>query len=278
MAYEGGHTVPVGDLTVTVFSDGHFDIPGEFFTAPEGGGVTDEPERIAANVWLVDAKGRRLLIDAGSGQALAGRFTTVGGLHDILAAAGVDRASIDDIIITHMHADHIGGLHGEDGLAFPNATLHVPRAEWAFWTAEETLEGAPEEARPMIEAIQMLAAPFKDTVILHDDGDSLGHGLTLVAAPGHTPGHSMVRIASGNDSLLVGGDVIVSGDLQFARPGITYALDGDPGQAARTRRETLTELSQSGERFAATHLAFPGIGTVAQDGGGFAFTPVAPGD
>ncbi len=260
------HTV--GDVVVTAISDGRFDLPGAFFSDGQDGTVA-----AGANIWRLDAGDRVYMVDAGSGQQLMERFPETGQAPMVYEMKALDPGVVTDVIITHMHADHIGGLMWKDLHMFGSVSIHVAETEWAFWTDPKLPDAVPAEMRPMVEQIQMMAAKFADMVTTHAGPVDLGNGVSMIPAPGHTPGHSAVEVASGSDRFMILADAVIA-EKQFAEPGITYALDGDPAQAAATRRTLLTELADSGTMFAATHLAYPGAGRVQKDGDGFRFIPV----
>jgi len=270
-------SVTVGDATVSMLSDGYFELPTAFFTGAEDAALqaAGNPIEIGATVWLIRTGTRTILVDTGSGQALSAMFPTVGKLDALLAADGINKADVTDIVLTHMHADHIGGLADPDAGGFSNATIHVSADEWAFWTNPELRNAVPQADQPMIDLLQSIAGPVADRVIPHAGETDLGDGLTLVPLAGHTPGHSGVRITGqGDDSLFLIGDAIISGALQFENPNVHYALDADPDQAAATRIAVLNALADSGALFSATHLAYPGTGRVTRSGDGFAFAPL----
>ena len=271
-------TLSVGDAPVSMLSDGFFQLPAALFQgvgAEALAGLT-EPVEVGATVWLIRAGARRILVDTGSGQALAGMFPTVGKLDALFAAEGIAKEDITDIITNHMHADHIGGLMGPEAGGFKTATVHVAEAEWTFWTNPALREAAPDADKPMIELLQTIAAPLADRGQTYAGEADLGDGLTLMPLPGHTPGHSGVRLAADSgETFLIVGDAIISEALQFADPAITYALDADPQQAAATRAALLSMLADSGTLFSATHLTYPGTGRVRRDGSGFAFEPLS---
>ncbi|MBV7393592.1 MBL fold metallo-hydrolase [Mameliella sediminis] len=263
------HKLSLGDIEMTVLNDGGFTLPsGYFFNLPEEVAAAQEATRsIGANLWFIKAGDRRILVDTGSAEALRQMFPQTGQAWDDLRAEDVT-----DIVLTHMHADHIGGL--ADRAAFPEARIHVARAEWEFWTQDGLADAVPEDQRPMILMIQQVAAGFADRVVLHDGSGELTAGVRFEPLPGHTPGHCGLRLGEGKDAVLIVSDAVISEDLQFANPEIGYALDSDAAQAAETRKAMLTACANSGVTIAATHFAFPGLGKVAQEGEAFRFLPV----
>ncbi|MEM9394144.1 MAG: MBL fold metallo-hydrolase [Pseudomonadota bacterium] len=256
----------IGEVRVTVWNDGQFDLPSEYFFGVPNSVTLGETVPAGANLWLIETGNRRVLVDTGSGQALKARFPATGA-----ALADLSQEAVTDIVLTHMHADHIGGLMSQDWGGVP---IHLAQAEWAFWTAPGLLEATPEASKPMVEMIQTGALGFADRVVIHEGESDLGDGLHLVPLPGHTPGHSGLRMASGADSLLIVGDAVISEAIQFAHVDVGYALDSDAARAADTRARVFAEVAASGERIAATHLPFPGVGTVEKDGDGWRFVTI----
>ncbi|NOD62823.1 MBL fold metallo-hydrolase [Ruegeria sp. HKCCD6109] len=267
----------IGTKVVSMLSDGHFSLPSAFFQGAdeEALAAAGDPIDIGATAWLVRDDDRIILVDTGSGQALSGMFPTVGKLDALLAAERIEKTAISDIVLTHMHADHIGGLMGPDAGGFANAKIHVAEAEWAFWTNPALLANAPEADKPMIELLQSIAAPLADRVTTYVGEADLGGGVTLVPLPGHTAGHSGVRVAAvDGEALFIVGDAVISEALQFAHPNVSCALDSDPAQAIATRTELLVQLAENETVFSATHLSYPGTGRVERAGEGFAFVPL----
>lgn len=262
------HSLTLGEIELTVLNDGGFTLPSGYFAdVPEDVSAgLGETVSIGANLWFIRHGNRRILVDTGSATALKQMFPETGQAWNDLQAEDPT-----DIVLTHMHADHIGGF--ATGPVFPNTRIHVSRTEWEFWTQEGLAEAVPEDQRPMIMMIQSVAASFADRVVLHDGASELAPGICLVPLPGHTPGHQGLRLASGVDEILIIGDAIISEALQFASPGISYALDEDAEHAIQTRQELLDDCATKGARIAATHFAFPGIGNVKRDAGGFRFIP-----
>lgn len=257
--------IALGDMRATVLSDGHLDVPSDYFTEPDGSQTT----RLGSNVWVLRGGGRVWLVDGGSGEALRARFAETGRLVSRLAEIGVRPGDVTDVVLSHMHADHIGGLSARGAPVFPRAVLHASVAEWRFWTDPALLSGAPDAQKPMIQMIQALAAPLQDRLRLHSGAADLGAGVALEPAPGHTPGHLAVRVSGGGAQLLLAADVALA-DIQLRRPEVGYALEVDPATAAATRRRVLDMAAADGLLFAATHLPFPGVAMIERHGEGFA--------
>ena len=266
-------TVNVGEIEILTLSDGHLDIPAAVFPGAPAG--TPDPVRFGANLWMVRTGERVVLIDTGSGTALKSRFPDTGNLLMVYELEHLNPKYITDIVITHMHADHIGGLVEGDTLLYPKVTVHIAQAEWDHWTDPTLLDRTPDDRKAAVTQIQQIAEIIRGQVQTHDADADLGDGLSLVPAPGHTPGHSAVRVTSLDTTLMILGDALVAGALQFTDPAITYALDSDPAQAAATRQKLLSDLADAGTPCAATHLPYPGVGYVVRDGSGFTFTPLS---
>jgi glyoxylase-like metal-dependent hydrolase (beta-lactamase superfamily II) len=268
----------VGDIAITPLFDGHLDIPAAYFSnaSDEEIQAVSPTTRFGATCWLIETGPRKVLVDAGSGSWLKERFPDTG----FITAAGsslINGANeITDIILTHLHADHIGGLIADGQSLFPNATVHLQNTEWAFWTDENLVEAVPEDKRPIAQLIQTLARPIASQVKLHDGDADLENGIHVTIAPGHTPGHQIVRISSGGEQVMLLGDALVSGVLQFANPDVHYALDSAPETAAETRKTLFSELAAERIPLAATHLESAGFGMLtATGGGGYHFEPLA---
>lgn len=196
----------------------------------------------------------------------------VGNLNERLQEAGTTAQEITDVIVTHMHPDHIGGLLIGGQIAYPNAQFHVSNDEWGFWTSEDLVSQAPESNRPMILDIQSIAT---DRVTFHQGAYDLGAGVSVEPAPGHTPGHMVVHVSSGDEQLFLLGDAVISQDLQFQYPEAYSAFDAIPDLSVETRRDLFNKLAADEIAFSATRLAFPGAGYVSKRGSGYLFTPVA---
>lgn len=264
----------VGNIAITALSDGHLDIPGDYFSnlSAEEQTLVMPTTRFGANTWRIETRERRMLVDTGSGHWLQSRFADTGCLSWASEEKSAERATITDILVTHMHADHIGGLVANGTSLFPNAEIHLQQAEWAFWTNPDLLTAAAEDQKPLIGLIQSLADAIRGQVTLHSGDTDVGNGVALLSAAGHTPGHQIIHLSGGGDQLLLLADTVVSDKLQFANPAIRYALDSDPAAAAHTRSALFDRIATDRIPFAATHLATKGFGHLEPRENGYVFT------
>jgi glyoxylase-like metal-dependent hydrolase (beta-lactamase superfamily II) len=189
-----------------------------------------------------------------------------------LAAAGLSLDDIDFVLCTHLHPDHVGGLSPANAPAFPNAELVLAEPEYAFWTDEGIASRAPADFQPFFRLAQEAVKPYANRTRRMNAGE-VAPGIALEAAPGHTPGHSMVRIASGAAQLLIWGDVVHMAALQFEKPDWSLAFDTDQGRAAETRKRVFDMAATDKLLVAGMHLPFPGLGRVARRGDAYAYAP-----
>ena len=272
---------PVGDMTLTTLLDGSFAVQPQMLTnidpATKDQLLTDAflapggPVPVAISAHLLSGPGGLTLIDAGAGAF----FGPAGGrLTAALAAIGVAPEQIDRIVLTHMHSDHVGGLVTDGAVTFPNATLHVHANELGFWTNETIRANAPEIAQPTFQRAQIVMNAWADrTETFSGDNGDLGGGLTTVDMSGHTPGHTGFRIASGDEQLIVWGDLTGIAALQFTRPetGLVFDIDGEASSQARRRVHDMVAADRIA--VAGTHLPFPGVGYVDRRGDEYAWVP-----
>ncbi|WP_376093312.1 MBL fold metallo-hydrolase [Roseomonas sp. CCTCC AB2023176] len=223
------------------------------------------------NAYAVNTGERLYLIDAGTVQGFA---PTLAHLPDALAAAGIQPAQVDALIMTHLHPDHVGGAVRDNAALFPNAEMIVPEAEAAFWLDPSLASRMPAEFRPFVQIAQGGVAAYGNRVRRLAPGASPAPGFEQVALPGHTPGHTGYIVSDGGQSLLIWGDIVHAPPLQFARPAATIAFDSDQAQAAQTRGRVMDRVASDRMMVAGMHMPFPGFGHVAKDGEGYAFVPV----
>ncbi|HSU64858.1 MAG TPA: MBL fold metallo-hydrolase, partial [Burkholderiales bacterium] len=226
------------------------------------------------NVVVVRSGGRTVLIDAGIGAELPANFPQAAGLlAGRLDAAGIDPASVTDVVLTHMHVDHVGGLlaDGLKGGLRPDVPIHLAGAEVEFWTSPDfsrnTFAGMPEVLR---SAARRFADQYRGQLRLFETEYEVAPGVVVRRTGGHTPGHSVVRLASRGDRLTFLGDAVFQD--HFDRPDWYNGFDHDPEEAVRVRVRLLRELAASREPLVAAHVSFP-YGRVALAGDVFRWIP-----
>lgn len=268
----------LGDLEITAILDGYVPLGAKSFGSADPTTIgqliaaagLDESLPTSVNAFVVNSKDRTYLVGTGSG-AWNGMGDTMGRAESNLRAAGIEPAQIDAIILTHAHPDHHEGLLTAQKTArFANAELIIHEAEHAFWHDDGILSQAPAEAKPFFASARGALAPYAARTRKVKAGE-VAPGLTLEHAPGHTPGHSILRLSSGSQQLLLVGDSIHNVVLQTARPEITFTFDADTQQAVASRRRVLDMAAADRLVFSGAHIPFPGFGRVSKDGNGYRF-------
>jgi glyoxylase-like metal-dependent hydrolase (beta-lactamase superfamily II) len=281
------YAVKIGDIDVLVISDGVLPIPAkimahnvdpgvraawlkDMFLPPE---VLDWP----LNVVVARSGGQTILIDAGLGADPNLQLPQAGLVVKRLEAAGIDLASVTDVVLTHMHMDHIGGLivDGVKDRLRPDLRIHVAAAEVKFWESPDFThalmpQGFPDALRA---AARKFVAGYSGQLRTFDKEHEVAPGVVVRRTGGHTPGHSMVHLASGGDRLTFAGDAVFA--VGFDHPEWHNGFEHDPEEAARVRVHLLKELAASGELLVATHLPFPSLCHVARDGDHYRCVPIA---
>ncbi|WP_407118165.1 MBL fold metallo-hydrolase [Bradyrhizobium sp. LMG 9283] len=280
------YALKIGEIDVLVVSDGVLPLPTTMLAhnaAPADRaswlrGMFLPPDAFdwALNAAMVRRGGKTILIDAGLGSDPDLHLPRAGQLIKRLEAAGIDLASITDLVLTHMHMDHIGGLlvDGVKQRLRPDLRIHVAAKEVKFWEAPDFShtnmpQGFPDAlratAKQFVKAYGSQLRPF-------DEEHEIAPGVVARRTGGHTPGHSVVRIASGGEALTFAGDAVFA--VGFDQPDWHNGFEHDPEEAARVRIRLLRELAETGEMLVATHLPFPSVGRVAIDGDAFRWVPV----
>ena len=276
-AVSAAQNFDLGDGRLVTLSDGSFTFPNAFFVgaSEEQKAELGEMVTFGANAYLIRRGDRTYLIDAGAGNAafITSQFQGVGKVPDELADAEVGADEITDVVITHMHPDHFGGVVRDGAPMFPNAKIHLDGAEWDFWMRKGFAEDAPEQMRAMVAAVQETGAAVGDQIVRHGGDVDLGAGVTALAARGHTPGHTSFLLDLGDERVLVLGDTAVTDHIHFADPSVGWVLDLDPEQAEATRRRLFEMAAAEGLLVAGNHLTAPGLGRIERAGDAYRFVP-----
>ena len=227
------------------------------------------------NQVLVRSGKQTVLIDAGLGMDPNLNLPRAGQLLKRLDGAGIDLGAVTDIVLTHMHMDHVGGLivPGVQERLRPDLRIHVAAAEVKFWESPDFTRVAMPEGFPdaLRSAAKRFATMYRSNLRLFDAEKEVAPGVIAQRTGGHTPGHCIVRIVSGDDRLTFAGDAIFA--VGFEHPDWFNGFEHDPEEAARARVRLLKELAETGELLVATHMPFPSVGHVAVDGDAFRFEP-----
>src|SRR6516162_6073565 len=229
----------------------------------------------ALNAVVVRIGDRTILIDAGIGVDPGLNLPRTGRLVRRLEAAGIDPASVTDVVLTHMHMDHCGGLlvDGVKERLRSDLRIHVAAAETKFWEAPDFSRVSMPPGFP--DALRRTAKRFlheyQSQLRTFEEKHEVAPGVLVTRTGGHTPGHSVVRLASRSDRLTFAGDAVFQ--VGFEHPDWFNGFEHDPEEAARVRIRLLRELAASRESLVATHLSFPSVCHVAIDGDVFRCVP-----
>ncbi len=221
---------------------------------------------------VLNAGGKLVVIDTGNGDSGA---ATSGRWMANFRAAGFDPTQVSTIIISHFHGDHINGLRRKDGTAvFPKAEVMVSAPEWTFWMDDGRLAQAPEGLKPNFNNARRVFGPIAKDVKQFEAGKEISPGVTAVAAPGHTPGHTAFVVSSGNAKLILMSDTTNHPALFVRNPEWQAVFDMDGNQATETRKKLLDMAAAERAQVAFYHAPFPATGYIRKDGGRYEFVPV----
>lgn len=279
------YALKVGDIDVLVVSDGVLPLPA--VTMATNAAPADlsnwleymymPPDKFdwPLNVLVAHSGDQTILIDAGLGLQFPD-FPRAGQFPQRLESAGIDLASVTDVVITHMHMDHVGGLlvDGVKERLRPDVRIHVAASEVAFWESPDfTHTSMPAAVPPVLRSTaQRFANEYRDLIRTFDESYEVAPGVVARRTGGHTPGHAVVDLASGGERLTFAGDAVFP--VAFDHPEWFNGFEHDPEEAARVRVRLFREMAESGSLLVATHLPFPSVGRVAINGDKFRWVPV----
>jgi len=278
----GVYRFMVGDVRITTLSDGtaaqdyHKLLQGITPAATDAAlrSVFEvNPLQTSINAYLLEIGGRRILIDTGTGSLFGP--DTAGKLLSALATAGVKPDQIDDIMLTHVHADHMGGLVQDGKVVFPNAVIHYGQPDMAFFVGPVVPGKSHGNAELSKQARDMLQ-PYIDAgkVSTFSAETTLAPGLTAIPHPGHTPGSAFYRLVNKGQRIVFVGDIVHAAAVQFASPSVSIVYDAEPTLAIAVRKKAFAELAASRTLVAVPHMSFPGVGHIRVAGAGFEWVPI----
>lgn len=276
------YKMKLGSFTIVALSDGIFSLPTDQLLVEHTPGevkallaAAKAPVGIptSVNAFLIDTGSRRILVDSGSGSYFG---PTLGRAIAALKAAGYKPEDIDEVLITHLHPDHVGGLAVGGARVFPNATIRMALAEHDFWLDKANVTKVDASVQSSFDAAAASLAPYSAAgrIKPFKPGETLAAGVTAVSLPGHTAGHTGYRVESAGKTLLIWGDVMHVAVVQLKDPTVTIKFDSSQAEAARSRAMIMADAAKRHYLIAAAHLQFPGIGTLGKGAHDWQWTPV----
>lgn len=278
----GFYRIMLGSYEVTALSDGVLRLPVDKLllnSSPKQIETAlaehhqDLPVVTSVNAYLINTGSKLILIDTGAGSLLG---EGLGKLVANLEAAGYQPQQVDEIYLTHMHPDHLGGLTQNGKAAFPNAVVRAGQQDADFWLSESRLKQASPKEKASFENVIAALKPYQAAghfKTFSNDGE-LSPGISAFAAHGHTPGHSIYLVESQGRKLLLLGDLIHVAAVQFAHPRVAISFDKDAKAAVAQRLRVFSDSAQRRVLVGGPHLSFPGLGYLNKQGEGYDWVPL----
>jgi glyoxylase-like metal-dependent hydrolase (beta-lactamase superfamily II) len=277
----GFYRIMLGDFEITPLNDGTVDLPmdqllkqnADTTRATLGKNFLKVPTETSDNAFLINTGSKLVLVDTGAGTLFG---PTLGKLVLNLKAAGYQPEQVDEIYITHMHPDHVGGLSSNGKPVFANALVRAGKADADFWLSQANLDKAPADKKGTFQGAMASLTPYVQAgkfKAIEKDGE-LAPGITALAAPGHTPGHTIYVVQSRGQKLVLVGDLIHVAAVQMDNPQVTIGFDSDEKTASASRRKQFDAAAKEGELVGGAHLQFPGVGHLVTQGKGYRWVPV----
>jgi glyoxylase-like metal-dependent hydrolase (beta-lactamase superfamily II) len=274
----------LGDLTLTALHDGLAERPledgfvknaklADVQTFLSQAGLAADKLTINFSNLVIDDGKTRTMIDSLTGATLA---PSAGKLTENLKAAGIDPASINTVLLSHFHPDHINGLAPKEGMAvFANAEIRVPEAEWAFWMDDARMNAAPEAMKGGFQNVRRVLKPLEARIRPYKPEEEVVANIKAIDASGHTPGHTVFAIASGSQQLMFMADTTNNPVIFAANPEWQIIFDMDGDKAVETRKRLLDRAEAEKAMVFFYHAPFPAVGMIEKNGTGYRFAPAA---
>ena len=282
----GDYAFMIGRVRITSLSDGT--VPQDLHTLLHGAPVAEidallqrsylaNPIELSLNAFLVQTGNRTILVDTGVGQLYGPGYG--GKMLASLAAAGVSPEQVTDVLLTHLHDDHMGGLVKDGQLVFANATIHVGKPDLDFFMDPSNAAKAHYDKKYFDEAVKCIK-PYSDAgkVQTFNETTEIVPGITASLHPGHTPGSAFYTVESGGQKLVFVGDIVHVASVQFPNPKVTIDYDVNQTNAEHARQEDFAQFSRDRTLIAIPHVPFPAVGHVRQVGSGYEWVPVEYGN
>lgn len=277
----GFHRIMLGDFEVTALSDGTVDLPFDKLLQ-EPADVTRKalarnfqavPTETSVNAFLINTGSKLVLVDAGAGSLFG---PTLGKLLANLKASGYQPEQVDEIYLTHLHPDHVGGLAANSAVTFPNAVVRADQRDTDFWLSQAKMAQAPADSKGFFQGAMASLSPYAAAQHLKPfSGDTeLVAGVRATSSYGHTPGHTIYTVESKGKKMVLIGDLIHVAAVQFDHPEVTIGFDSDAKSAYAARAKVFQAVARDGALIGASHLSFPGLGHIRAAGKRYQWLPV----
>jgi len=291
----GFYRMMLGDFEITALLDGTHPFPAaEVLTKAKVGapGVrlklfqdyADEASALLAasdltaptegsiNAFLINTGSKLVLIDSGAGTLYG---ACCGHLIENLRASGYSPEQVDEVLLTHLHADHVGGIAPGGIAAFPNAVIRSSKLDADYWLDDGNERAAPDFLRPMFEGDKASLKPYiaAGRYLPFEGEQEMVPGIRSVPLPGHTPGHTSYVVESRGQKLLLWGDVVHVAAVQFPDPAVTVKYDSDEAEAELDRKRIFSNAAKGAYWIGAAHVSFPGLGHVGVRNDAFVWIP-----
>jgi glyoxylase-like metal-dependent hydrolase (beta-lactamase superfamily II) len=278
----GYYRTMLGDFEITALSDGSHPFPIDtVMTHIEAGLIKQDldhadlaaPVQGSINAFLINTGSKLILVDAGAGVLYGACCDKLLGN---LRAAGYQPEQVDEVLLTHLHKDHAGGIMSQGKAVFPNAVLRLSQTESDYWLGAANKAKAPEFLSTFFDAAKAAVAPYQAAARYqpYQQFGQLETGIEALPAPGHTPGHAMYRVQSGGQTLLIWGDIVHVAAIQLPHPQATLKYDSSEADARQTRARLLQTAANEHTLIGAAHIAFPGLGHIRKAGQGYDWLPL----